>query len=96
MTLKEIESYLNEGDDIAFTTDGEIYFYVGSDDVNVKTYRHRANALKYYLVALIRDCDRINNSYIHRVIPDKNLIETFQITLSESELEELDNMCKNY
>lgn len=87
MTLTELNNLIKIGDRVIFTE---------TPTIDYNDYIEIEEGIEYHIVYYYTgEYELINNTYIHHYKENKH-INTYQITLSEEDAEELQLMCKNY
>lgn len=87
MTIEELNNLIRIGDRVIFTE---------TPIQNYDDYIEIDEGIEYHIVYYyVGEYELINNTYIHHFRENKH-INTYQITLSNEDIEELKIMCKNY
>lgn len=87
MTLTELNNLIKISDRVIFTETPTIDY---NDYIDIE------EGIEYHIVYYYTgEYELINNTYIHHYKENKH-INTYQITLTEEDAEELQLMCKNY
>lgn len=97
MTLKEVARYLKEGDKLMFTNGEHYAVCVGANRQIWEYYDDGCNG-EYALMnaLLMQGYFELNHLCLHRFRYMENIVETFKLDLTQSELAEIDSKYSGY